>query len=186
MSMKRRLACAFALFVCMVSNSFPQASAQQQQRARVVAAEQPISINLNGLDGRTYNITSMRGNVVLVSFGATWCQPCGEELRALTELQHEYQGKPVKFLWVNIESQEVLNDARLKKYVKAHHLNFPVLRDPTLSAFGQFSRRVRLPMIVFFDRAGRPTGGTHVGFSVGDPENYKQFVRSYLDQLLGA
>ncbi|HMF55745.1 MAG TPA: TlpA disulfide reductase family protein [Pyrinomonadaceae bacterium] len=185
MNKKRWLACVFSLFACLVSNSLPPVSAQQQQRPRVVAADPQISLALAGLDGRNYDLAQMRGNVVVVSFGATWCQPCGEELRALTELQHEYQSKPVKFLWVNIESQEVLTDARLKKYVKAHHLNFPVLRDPTLVAFGQFSRRVRLPMIVFFDRAGRPTGGTHVGFSVGDPENYKQFVRGYLDQLLG-
>ncbi len=185
MSTKRFPAFTFAFFILLFSNFPPLALAQQQQRARVVAADPPVKIALAGLDGKLYDLAEMRGNVVLLSFGATWCQPCGEELRALTELQHEYSGKPVKFLWVNIESQEVLNDARLKKYVKAHHLNFPVLRDPQLAAFGQFSRRVRLPMMVFFDRMGRPTGGTHVGFSVGDPENYKQFVRSYLNQLLG-
>src|SRR2546422_10659241 len=48
---------------------------------------------LQGLDGRVYDLADQRGNVVLVSFGATWCAPCSTELRALAELLAEYQNR---------------------------------------------------------------------------------------------
>jgi thiol-disulfide isomerase/thioredoxin len=56
-----------------------------------MAEEAPPLIALKGVDGKTYDLAQMRGNVVLVSFGATWCAPCVEELRALEELKNEYK-----------------------------------------------------------------------------------------------
>ncbi|HYY56433.1 MAG TPA: TlpA disulfide reductase family protein, partial [Pyrinomonadaceae bacterium] len=58
-----------------------------------------VGIKLRGIDGKTYDIALMKGNILLVSFGATWCAPCAKELRALEELKSEYHDKPVRFLW---------------------------------------------------------------------------------------
>src|SRR5687768_7189637 len=59
---------------------------------------------LKGLDGKFYDTSEMKGDVLVVSFGATWCVPCTWELVAIEELKEEYAGKPVKFLWVSIEN----------------------------------------------------------------------------------
>src|SRR5260221_5601273 len=61
-------------------------------------------MKLQGLDGRVYDLKGLGGTVVLVSFGATWCQPCTTELRALEQLQVEYRAKPWKLYSVRIES----------------------------------------------------------------------------------
>src|SRR5439155_23329247 len=76
---------------------------------------QPVdtSIHLRGMDGKTYDVASMRGQVVLVSFGATWCEPCKEELKALEQLKKEYKDKPVAFLWVDIESEDQVSNSGL-------------------------------------------------------------------------
>src|SRR2546429_6776893 len=84
---------------------------------------------LQGLDGRVYDLADLRGNVVLVSFGATWCAPCSTELRALEELRAEYQNQPVKFYWVSIERPEEVSDSALKHYARERKVSFPVLRD---------------------------------------------------------
>src|SRR5271156_4134556 len=39
--------------------------------------------------GRTLQLSSYRGKVVVLNFWATWCTPCIEEIPSLNELQHQ-------------------------------------------------------------------------------------------------
>ena len=41
------------------------------------------------MDGGTFDLESLRGNIVLLAFWASWCSPCRAELPALTRLQKE-------------------------------------------------------------------------------------------------
>src|ERR1700730_7325255 len=86
-----------ALFAIAVS-----AAAHHPALSQSSAQAPEPSIKLQGIDGKTYNLADLHGNVLLVSFGATWCTPCTAELRALEELTVEYRDKPVKFFWVTI------------------------------------------------------------------------------------
>jgi len=141
-----------------------------------------VNIKLRGIDGKMYDIAEMKGSVLLVSFGATWCSPCALELRALEELRAEYRDQPVKFLWVSIDRREQLSDGALRAFVKENKLTFPVLRDPTQLTYAQFSTRTRLPYVVFFDREGRLAAPKHVGMT--QPEEYKKIIRDNLNKLL--
>ena len=141
------------------------------------------NMKLQGLDGRVYDMNDLRGNVVLVSFGATWCSPCSTELRALEELMAEYRSKPVKFYWVSIERPEEVSDNALKRYAKERQVSFPVLRDTAKMVFLQFSPRVRLPMIVMLSKDGRVD--LPVQFGMRTPaESYKADIRARLNKLL--
>src|SRR6266404_6345958 len=141
-----------------------------------VDSKQPL-VRLQGVDHKFYDVADMRGSVVLISFGATWCAPCSGELFALEELKHEYQGRAVKFFWVTIENDGQINDSGLKRYAAEHKLSFSVLRDPTKTAYLQFSPRIRLPMIVFFDKDGHVDGPAQFGMSA-DAKTYKARVRA--------
>jgi thiol-disulfide isomerase/thioredoxin len=156
------------------------ARAQQQMQG---SEEDEISINLKATDGRMYDLAKMRGNVVIVSFGATWCQPCAEELRALEQLRKEYEGKPVRFLWVSVEREDEVSDGDLRSFAKRLKLSFPVLRDPTRFTFAQFSDRVRLPLVTIFNKEGRLVV-KQTGMST--PEQYKTMIRSRVDKFLAS
>ena len=166
-----------ALFGVLLSGAQPSVSGQNGADSK-----QPL-VRLEGIDHKFYDIGEMRGSAVLISFGATWCVPCSGELFALEELKHEYQGKPVKFFWVTIENDGQINDAGLKRYAAQHKLSFPVLRDPTKTAFLQFSPRVKLPMIVFYGKDGHFDGPAQFGMS-SDAKTYKARMRTRLDELL--
>ncbi|HKS27956.1 MAG TPA: TlpA disulfide reductase family protein [Pyrinomonadaceae bacterium] len=140
------------------------------------------TISLPGTDGKNYDLTQMRGQVLVVSFGATWCQPCKEELRVLEELKKEYGDRPVKFFWVSIEPSEEASDKRLQSFAKSVKFTFPILRDATRWTYAQFSERQRIPLVVFFDKQGRFAPPTHAGMST--PENYRRMVRTELERLL--
>jgi thiol-disulfide isomerase/thioredoxin len=153
-------------------------------QSSVAGGAAPVSVKLRGADGKTYDLGGMRGSVLLVSFGATWCEPCKEELKALEKLQKEYKDKPVRFLWVSIESEEEVSDEDLRAYAKKVKFTFPVLRDPDRSTFARYSGRMRLPTILFFDRAGRLSQPNHVGMS--SLNLYLAKMRERLDKLLGS
>jgi thiol-disulfide isomerase/thioredoxin len=144
-----------------------------------------VQIKLKGVDGKTYDVAEMRGEVVLVSFGATWCKPCAWELEALEELKKEYAGRGVKFLWVSIENDDQTSNELLRDYAKSLKMTIPVLRDPEKAAFAQFSERVRLPMVVFFDREGNFIPPKHTGMT-SQAEDYKKIIRGRLDSILSA
>ena len=125
----------------------------------------------------------MRGAVLVVSFGATWCAPCAFELIAIEELKEEYRAKPVRFLWVSIEDEKRTSNALLRHYAKSQRLTIPVLRDAGGQAFTQFSTSMRIPLVVFFDKEGRFVAPAHGGMSQ-DVTEYKQFLRTRLDALI--
>ena len=139
---------------------------------------------LKGLDGKFYDTSEMRGDVLVVSFGATWCVPCTWELVAIEELKEEYAGKPVKFLWVSIEDPKSVSNNLLRHYAKERKLTLPVLRDPGGVALAQYEKTgQRIPVVVFFDAEGTLSAPVHKGMSQ-DIAFYKQMVRGRVDALL--
>lgn len=141
---------------------------------------------LKGLDGKFYDTTEMKGNVLVVSFGATWCVPCTWEQVAIEELKVEYAGKPVRFLWVSIEDPKSVSNNLLRHYAKERRMTVPVLRDPGGVALAQYEKTsTRIPIVVFFDAEGRPSGPAHRGMSQ-DITVYKQMVRERVNALLAA
>ncbi|HST53379.1 MAG TPA: TlpA disulfide reductase family protein [Pyrinomonadaceae bacterium] len=161
-----------------------QASAQQ-----VVAPTPDVpkdaGFRLKGLDGKFYDTSQMRGDVLVVSFGSTWCVPCISELVAIEELKEEYAGKPVKFLWVNIEDPRRTTNNILKYFVKERGLTFPVLRDPGGETLNQYSTATRIPVMVFFDRDGHLSAPVGHGM-MQDITIYKQHLRERVNALLAA
>lgn len=141
------------------------------------------SLKFQGLDGKVYDLAELRGNVVLVSFGATWCTPCTTELRALQELLNEYRDKPVKFFWVSIERPEEVSDSVLKRYAKERRVTFPVLRDTGKMVFLQFTSKVRLPLIVMLTRDGKVDVPVKFGMQ-SQVDVYKADIRARLNKLL--
>lgn len=141
---------------------------------------------LKGLDGKLYDTSQMNGDVLVVSFGATWCVPCAWESVAAEELKEEYKGKPVRFLWVSIEDPKRVSNNILRHYVKERRMTVTVLRDPGGVALSQYEREsTRIPVVVFFDAEGRLSGPVHKGM----PQEitlYKQMVRERVNALLAA
>jgi thiol-disulfide isomerase/thioredoxin len=139
---------------------------------------------LKGLDGKFYDTSEMKGDVLVVSFGATWCVPCTWEQVAVEELKVEYTGRPVRFLWVSIEDTKRVSNNILRHYAKERRMTVPVLRDPGGVALAQYEKAsTRIPIVVFFDAEGRPVGPAHRGMPQ-DITVYKQLVRERVNALL--
>lgn len=178
-AMNKSLAVLFVALLCCVAS--PVVRAQQ-----VVEQSQPgeVYFKLKGVDGKFYDSSEMRGQVLLVSFGASWCAPCSAELVALEELKREFKEQPVKFFWISVEQPGETSDGKLRSFAKSKGVSFPVLRDSSGFFYAQFSNRRRIPLVIFINQEGKLVLPQHVGMA--EPELYKRTMRERIKQLLQA
>jgi thiol-disulfide isomerase/thioredoxin len=159
--------------------------ARAQERGAAPAPEGE-GFRLKGIDGKFYDTSEMKGDVLVVSFGATWCVPCAWESQAVEELKEEYAGRPVRFLWVSVEETKRVSNNILRHYAKERRMTVPVLRDPGGVALAQYDpTSTRVPVVVFFDRGGRAQSPVQRGMSQ-EISVYKQYMRARIDALLAA
>jgi thiol-disulfide isomerase/thioredoxin len=85
----------------------------------------PPALVLKDVEGREYDLTALRGRMVIVNFWATWCGPCVAEMPSLQALAARLGERNALVLGVNYhESPQKIRDFQAR-----YRLNFPLLRD---------------------------------------------------------
>jgi cytochrome c biogenesis protein CcmG/thiol:disulfide interchange protein DsbE len=105
--------------------------------------------SLETLDGQTIALSDLRGQVLLITFWASWCPPCREEMPAIQQVYERYRDQDFVVLAVNLQEQ----DAQVTAFTDRLELTFPVLIDRDGSVFDRY-RVMALPSTFFVDRAG--------------------------------
>ena len=115
---------------------------------RVGAAAPPAS--LVTLDGTKISTADLTGHVVILTFWATWCTPCRDELPLLSSYAERHAAEGLRILGFSLDTPDKLPEVRQV----AHTLKFPVglLRNSSAPGYG---RIWRLPVSFTLDRAGR-------------------------------
>lgn len=142
--------------------------------------------SLRSTDGQTITSDSLRGEVVVLAFGASWLPLSKAQLLGIRKLADEYANRGVVVYWVSTDSDDAksknyASDAQLRAFAQKYGLKVTVLRDPD----GAVSRKFgvdQLPSIVILDKNGNP-----VGLPIGglDPQgNLAGQLASRLDKVL--
>ena len=123
--------------------------------------------SLRSIEGRTITAEDLRGQVVVLLFGASWLPLSRAQAEGLRKLANEYakQGVVVYFVATDSDSPKSKNyatDEQLRLFSKRHELNLTVLRD----ADGQVSKQFgvdQIPAFVVLNKQGQmvetPIGG---------------------------
>lgn len=93
-----------------------------------------------------------KGKAVLVTFWATWCVPCLEELKTLKDGFAKDPSLPFDVLAVNVDTTETASDVR--STVKRYGLSFPIVLDPKHEIFSKYQKAASLPFSALVSAKG--------------------------------
>ena len=124
------------------------------------------------LDGRRISSADLLGQVVILTFWATWCGPCRDELPLLSDYLAHHADGGLQILGFGLDTRERLEEVKRI----AHSLRFPVGLMSDSSAPG-YGRIWRLPVSFTIDRQGRLAAD-------GWKEKHPVWTRERLDQLV--
>lgn len=94
--------------------------------------------------------------VVVVTFFASWCQPCREEFAHLRELYKTYHRLGFEVIAVNYfeDFDNLSDDARLRKYLNLTKPPFSIVQGNDVIS-QQLGTITRIPTLFVFDRQGQ-------------------------------
>ena len=111
-------------------------------------------VKLTTLSGESFALSSAKsaGEVVVLSFWASWCGPCRREIPALKALQAELAGKPVRIVLVNVD-RDARDARRFLKQIGVDESEMVIAMDNEAVALGGYGV-MSMPTTVLVDRNG--------------------------------
>jgi peroxiredoxin len=129
----------------------PSTAVAPFDRSKAKVGELAPDFQLPDLDGNPVRLSQFRGRAVVLTFFASWCHPCEEELPVLEEVQDE-EGERLQVLAVNYE--DFADDSR--QFAEALGVTYPALvehpnENPVARRYGVHG----IPVTFFIDARGR-------------------------------
>lgn len=143
----------------------------------------PVEFSLHAIDGENVSSQTVRGEVVVLAFGASWLPLSRNQMESVKKLADQYAGRGVAVYWVSVDSDSAksknfVSDDQLRELARKYKVS--ILRDPD----GALSRKMgvdQVPSIIILDKQGNVAG------SVGgmDPNaNLTTQLSARLDKIL--
>jgi len=134
------------------------------------------NFKLNSLDGKTVELKSLRGKIVVIDFWAIWCPPCRITLPLMNNIYEKTRGKNVEVFGI---STDRVSSQKVRKFVEKNNLSMPILHDRNGTVSRKYGVR-GIPTMFIIDQQG-DIYDRHVG---ADRLLDKKVLRK-IDQLLG-
>lgn len=110
-----------------------------------------FELKLLGAKGKTLQLSSLKGKAVIVSFWATWCEPCKIEMPWLVELQKKYAAEGLQVVGISMDDAE---EKEVSDFARKMGVNYPVLQG-TEKVADLYGGVDALPMTFWLDRSGK-------------------------------
>jgi thiol-disulfide isomerase/thioredoxin len=149
---RRRLGLGLGLAGVLLGAGWPFDAADAAHVVRPWPTGRPAPpLDLVDLDGRRWRLDALAGQVVVLNFWATWCEPCRREMPSLEALAARRRAEGVVVFAVNyLETPE-----KIRRFLERAPFRPPILLDSEGDATVAWTPRV-FPSTVIVGRDGRP------------------------------
>ena len=121
------------------------------------------------------NIKEYNGNLLILNFWATWCEPCKEEMPSLDKLQANPELDKIKIFAINI-GKETLDKVN-KFFVDLNIKNFEPYFDPPTTLAKTFSLR-GVPTSILINKEGQEFARI-IGSIDFEDKNFVSWIKKY-------
>lgn len=128
-----------------------------------------------GSGSTEFDLSSLRGQVVLLDFWASWCGPCLQSFPWMREMQRRYGDRGLRVVTINLDEDR----AAARRFIERGGYTFTDYHDPA----GKLAERYQLsvmPSSILFSREGEPVF-RHDGFQPEHTEIYERHIVALLD-----
>ncbi|WP_139556772.1 TlpA family protein disulfide reductase [Methylotetracoccus oryzae] len=125
-------------------------------------------------NGQAIDLQRLKGKVLYVDFWASWCGPCAQSFPFMNALTHEFHGRGLEIIGVNVD--EDVADA--KGFLAQRPGHFTVAVDGDKSCAERFGVKA-MPSTYLIDRNG-VIRYVHLGFRPGEAEEMKKLLGQLL------
>lgn len=88
------------------------------------------NLTLLSEDKKTSRLYDYKNKVIILSFWASWCAPCLEELPTFAKLVQKFGPDKLAVIPINIEDEEELDKKFIETLWKKNQITFPTFYDP--------------------------------------------------------
>ncbi len=141
--------------------------------------QQTQSFSATTLDGQQFNQDALKGQVTLITFWATWCGPCLQELPYFSKYYEKLSGKGVNIVAIATDGPETA--AQVTSLVKQRGFKFPVVHDASGAIANTLNPRGNNPFGLLIDKSGK-VAYRHEGYAPGDEKKYLKGILSLLKE----
>jgi len=139
-----------ALLIYGVANTGSDSSLDAKVQAGELPPAPGATIALPKLNGKgTIALEQLRGEIVVLNFWASWCEPCRAEAPVLIKAQNELGSKGTV---LGVSYKDFADESRA--FEKKYGINYPTVRDDRLELAPLFGT-TKLPETFVLDAKGR-------------------------------
>ena len=132
---------------------------------------------LPDLDGNDLSLGKLlEKGPVMISFWATWCAPCKEEMKKLQPIYEKYKDQGFTYLAVNQDNQKSIS--KVKSFINANGYTFPVVLDPDKQIFEAYSG-IGMPYSLIVSQ-NKNIFAKHLGYVTGDENKIEEEIKAVL------
>lgn len=139
------------LFICIISCGQAQKGSDNGYIVKVGDKAPDFTINEAG--GRSFRLSELKGNVVMLQFTASWCSVCRTEMPFI-EKEIWQEKRSSGLVVIGIDRDEPVD--KVQKFKEDIRVTYPLALDPGAEIFGLFARKdAGVTRNVIIDRAGK-------------------------------
>lgn len=136
------------------------------------------SFEATDLEGEAVDLAEHLGkDVVLLSFWATYCEPCKAEMPLLQGMHERFESEGLKIISVAMDGPETV--AGVQPYIRSQRYSFTVVVDEDTSIAQAYNPKATAPFTVLIDRSGN-VEKTIAGFQLSEAAHLEAMVKRLL------